>query len=291
MARRGFRPRLASLVVVMLGSVVALVGPADAQTTCEVTAADVAVDAEEQELLTLINQYRAGNGRAPLAMDASVTRAAAWFSRDMATKNYLPGNHIDSNGRYIDARLSWCGVSFANWAENIYAGSPDAQAVFEWWRSSDVHDTNMLRPEVTLAGIARAFNGTSRYGWYWTLDLTSPGSVSPSTGIVQGSAWYSDGTRAKSGPVGTVIAAYAVNAHANIPYKLVLGTGAPDRACQTIVQVLNPTTVFAGPTGLIGRVTGTVQPGIPPGLYKLCFEDSSTGNLTGTGGATFTVTP
>jgi hypothetical protein len=55
------------------------------------------------------------------------------------------------------------------------------------------------------------------------------------------------------------------------------------------VAVINPTGVFSGPSGRLGRVSGTVPAGTGPGLYKLCFEDSS-GNLTGTGGATFTVT-
>ena len=56
-----------------------------------------------------------------------------------------------------------------------------------------------------------------------------------------------------------------------------------------MVQVLNQTVVHAGPSGLIGRVSGTLQPGIEAGTYKLCFEDASPGNTTGTGGATFTL--
>ena len=106
---------------------------------------------------------------------------------------------------------------------------------------------------------------------------------------VQGSTWYSDGTKAKSGPPGTRITAYAVNVFPNVPYRLVLGLGAPGNACEAIAQWINPTIVHAGPTGLIGRVTGTVPLDTLPGTYKLCFEDSSTGNFTGTGGATFTV--
>jgi hypothetical protein len=106
---------------------------------------------------------------------------------------------------------------------------------------------------------------------------------------VQGSTWYSDGTKAKSGLPGTRITAYAVNAFSGVPYRLVLGLGGPGTACQAIAQWINPTIVFAGSTGLIGRVTGTVPVDTLPGTYRLCFEDSSTGNLTGTGGTTFTV--
>lgn len=106
---------------------------------------------------------------------------------------------------------------------------------------------------------------------------------------VQGSSWYSDGTKDKSGPPGTRITAYAVNVFPGVSYRLVLGLGSSGRACEAIAQWVNPTVVVAGQTGLIGRVTGTVPPGTLPGTYKLCFEDSSTGNFTGTGGTTFTV--
>ncbi|MDQ3580051.1 MAG: CAP domain-containing protein, partial [Actinomycetota bacterium] len=156
--------------------------PAGAQTVaCSVSAQDQAIDAEEQALLGLVNQYRQANGKNALAMHADVTRAAAWLSRDMATRNYFPYNHIDSNGRGIDQRLTWCGVSFSNWAENIYAGSPGAQAVFDAWRASSTHNTNMLRDGVTSAGIARAYDAGSTYSWYWTLDLTNSATGSTST--------------------------------------------------------------------------------------------------------------
>ena len=106
---------------------------------------------------------------------------------------------------------------------------------------------------------------------------------------VQGSSWYSDGTKAKAGPPGTRISAYAVNAFPNVPYRLVLGHGTSDKACQAIAQWVNPAVVYAGQNGLIGRVTGTVPLDTLPGTYQLCFEDSSAANLTGTGGTTFTV--
>ena len=107
--------------------------------------------------------------------------------------------------------------------------------------------------------------------------------------MTAGSTWYSNGAKSRSGPPGTAIQAYAVGALQNVPYRLVLGTGPVEKACATIVGVINQTVVFAGPTAIIGRVSGTV-PALAPGTYKLCFEDSSTGNYTGTGGATFTVT-
>lgn len=111
--------------------------------------------------------------------------------------------------------------------------------------------------------------------------------------VVSGSTWYSDGTRSKSGPVGTTIRAYATGAEPGVPYNLVLGgagtTGHDSHACMVTFDTLNPTNVFAGPNRLIGTVTGTVHSGTAAGTYQLCFKDSTVNNTTGTGGATFTV--
>lgn len=282
------RRRLVGMLLALAASsLTAVATPAVAQTPCPTSAPDLAVDAEEQRLLDLVNTYRAQNGRSALAMDTAVTRASAWFSRDMATGNYFPFDHVDRNGRTIPQRLTWCAVAYNAWRENIYAGSSQADDVFTAWRNSSIHNTNMLATDITLAGVARSFDASSQFGWYWAMDYTSP-AAGP-TAIVSGSTWYSSGAKTAAGPVGTTIRAYAVGAQPNVPYRLVLGTGAADKACATTVQVLNPTIVFAGPSGLIGRVTGTVVAGIAPGTYKLCFEDSSTGNFTGTGGATFAV--
>jgi hypothetical protein len=113
----------------------------------------------------------------------------------------------------------------------------------------------------------------------------------PPTGpaIVGGSTWYADGTKTRSGPAGTPVQAYAVGAFQGVPYRLVLGTGPEGTACASIVSVLNQATIFAGPSGLLGRTSATIPAGVAPGTYRLCFEDSSSGNFTGTGGATFTV--
>ncbi|MDP8937091.1 MAG: CAP domain-containing protein [Actinomycetota bacterium] len=171
----------------------AFVSPAGALTNCSVSGDDAAVDAEEARMLDLVNDYRAKNGLSSLSLDANVTRAAAWFSRDMAMSNYFPYDHVDRLGRDIGTRLTNCDAVFTAWAENIAAGNASAAATFEQWRTSTTgHNENMLRSNVTRAGIGRAFNAASTFGWYWTLDLTngSTGTSSPSntstplTGVV-----------------------------------------------------------------------------------------------------------
>jgi len=116
---------------------------------------------------------------------------------------------------------------------------------------------------------------------------TVPG---PDTAVSAGNTWYGDGANSHSGPPGTSISAFATGAFAGLPYRLVLGTGDRTRACVSTVAVVNPVIRYATRSGFIGTTVGTVGPEVPPGTYKLCFEDTSTGNFTGTTGATITVT-
>jgi hypothetical protein len=111
-----------------------------------------------------------------------------------------------------------------------------------------------------------------------------PAYVPPAAPVIGGSTWYTDGTRTASGPPGTVVSAYATGAMQNVPYRLVLATA----GCNTVAGALNPATVYAGPSGLIGRVQGTIPSGLPPGAYTVCFRNAA-GPSTATAGAAFNV--
>ena len=186
---------------VLFAALTLVASPAGAQTaTCPVSSSDQSVDVEEQNLLNLVNQYRQANGKNALVMNASVTLAAAWFSRDMATRNYFPYDHVDSNGRSISQRLTWCGVTYSNWAENIYAGSPGAQSVFDAWKASSSHNTNMLRDGITAAGIARSYGAGTTYGWYWVLDLTNTAADTQTTTTTTPPPATTTTTRPAAGP-------------------------------------------------------------------------------------------
>jgi glucose/arabinose dehydrogenase len=89
---------------------------------------------------------------------------------------------------------------------------------------------------------------------------------------IAGSTWYSDGTNLKAAGAGAEIRAYATNAVQGVPYNLVIGTA----GCTSIVAVLNQASVFAGPSGILGRVTGNVPAGTAAGSHTVCFR-----NLTG----------
>src|SRR5204863_151458 len=70
------------------------------------------LDSEEQQFLTLINNYRAQNNLVPLQVSVTLTNSSKWFSQDMATKNYFPSNHVDSLGRDPFVRMAAFGYNY-----------------------------------------------------------------------------------------------------------------------------------------------------------------------------------
>ena len=284
--RRHLIGRAAAATVIGLSTVTAATQfPAAAQTPCPVSAPDQAVDAEEQELLTLLNQHRVANGRSPLSLSTAATRAAAWFSRDMASLNYTSLDHVDSNGRTIAQRLTWCQVPWNQFGEAIFWGSPDGQEAFKWWRNSPPHDTVMLLPGATHAGIARSFDAASARDWYWTLVVTAGEPLTPPVPELGGAAFFSDGTSSRTGPSGARVSAFATSAEPGFGYKLVSGrAGASGRPCTADVVPINDTVRFANAQGVIAQTAGTLTR--PSGTWQVCFL--AEGQVV-TGAATYTV--
>jgi hypothetical protein len=101
---------------------------------------------------------------------------------------------------------------------------------------------------------------------------------------IAGSTWFSNGTKSATAAVGGVVRAFATNAPAGVPYRLVLGTA----GCASTVGLLNANTVISGTNGLIPTVQGAVPPGTAAGSYAVCFR-STTGPPTATGVVTLTV--
>lgn len=102
--------------------------------------------------------------------------------------------------------------------------------------------------------------------------------------VIAGSTWYADGSKSQTGPAGTALTAYAVGGLQGVPYQLVLAAGGK---CANTVAVLNAATIQVDPSGVIGRVRGTIPAGTPPGTYDICFRHN--GGATATGLITFVV--
>ena len=144
-------------------------GPAVAYTNCSVSDT---FDSQEKEFLRLINNYRAQNGKPALTASVNLNRSAAWMAKDMATKRYF--SHTDSLGRSSSKRITDCdGRPYTG--ENIAAGTvkDTAAEAFEMWRNSSGHNANMLNASYKQIGIARYYDASAPYRWYWVTDFST----------------------------------------------------------------------------------------------------------------------
>lgn len=148
-----------------------LTGLPDASTAAaagDCTTSDV-LEPDEQAFLTLINNYRAQNGRAPLHVSYTLSKAAQWKSTDMGINAYFAHDDLD---RTWVQRIRDCGYGYGTYlGENIAAGYGNAQAVFDGWKNSPGHNANMLSANYTAIGIGKAIVPGSPYGTYWSTEF------------------------------------------------------------------------------------------------------------------------
>jgi uncharacterized protein YkwD len=146
--------------------------------------ADPQLDSDELAFVTLINNYRAQNGRGQLSIDWEMQASSDWMSTDMGINGYFAHNdHCVGdcvNGHQYSASASrdpWtrmCAFGYCHntWmGENIAAGFSTAQNVFTAWQNSPGHNANMLGVNYTAMGISKVCTPGSQYGCYWTNDF------------------------------------------------------------------------------------------------------------------------
>ena len=142
------------------------------------TSAAPALDGEEQALFTLINTYRAQNGREPLVLDTDLNEATDWHSNDMGVNGYY--SHYDSLNRSPSQRMCFFGYCHSTWKGETIAGYERAADVIASWKLSTSYNETMLSPYYRVIGMGRNYNADSPFGWYWSVDfagLIPPGST------------------------------------------------------------------------------------------------------------------
>ena len=129
------------------------------------------------DLIALINDYRASNGRQQVSSRGALTAAAAWMAHDMAAKSYM--GHVSSDGRSPTQRMSAFGypVTSNYTGENLAAGYENARAVLAAWQASATHHAVLLNPNYDAVGIGLVYSGSSRYKWYWVADFGGGGGT------------------------------------------------------------------------------------------------------------------
>jgi uncharacterized protein YkwD len=122
-------------------------------------------------LIVLINTERRKLGVPPLRMNPVLMQVAQTYSQIMREQGFF--DHTDpSTGTGPCERIASAGYALRACAENIAAGYPTAQAVFQAWMNSSRHRANLLSPDFMEIGVGYTEGGY--YHYYWTVDLACP---------------------------------------------------------------------------------------------------------------------
>jgi hypothetical protein len=135
--------------LLLIGAVYLHEGSANAAGNCDASTSETAI---EQQLVGLINTYRAANGLPAFTTSTVLVRSAHWMANDLVTNNYF-AHEPDSLGRSFVARSHDCGVA-GYFGENIAYGGATAAQTLAQWESSPPHNAALLNTRFAQIGVA-----------------------------------------------------------------------------------------------------------------------------------------
>ena len=106
---------------------------------------------------------------APLAPDATLTRVALGYARDMARLNFM--DHTGRDGSTPAQRISAAGYRWIEAGENLASGITTPEQLVAGWLHSPEHCANLMAPNYREAGVAFALNPGSDAGIYWAMEF------------------------------------------------------------------------------------------------------------------------
>lgn len=108
----------------------------------------------DKNVLAAVNAERSANGRAALAYDNRLEKAASAHAKDMAARGFM--SHTGSDGSDLSKRLKRAGYKYCFGAENIALGQKSLPDAMSAWMKSGGHRKNILNPKAKSVGFARA---------------------------------------------------------------------------------------------------------------------------------------
>lgn len=121
-------------------------------------------------VVDLINDHRAELGLRRFTVSRTLTTAATWKARHMATLGYFDHNDPGSPGRDFGARMEDCNAGGSTWGENIAYGQRTARAVVQAWLHSPGHRRNIERAAFSSIGVGVAADDDGLL--YWVQDFS-----------------------------------------------------------------------------------------------------------------------
>lgn len=272
-------------VAAVLGTALlgAIAQPAEAAT----------LDSYESDLVSQVNQFRAGKGLTTLRVSDTLTVAAKWMSTDMATRDYF--SHTSLDGRSPTKRMADAGYpAYSTWTgEDLAAGYTSAAEVLQGWINSPAHYAVLTNPAYRAIGVGRSYGSGSTYGWYWTADFggvvestsqsTAPAPAPAPVSSGYHAAWAGQSANPTLAPGQTAQLVLAlkntgsrgwvrgqVGSQANIGTSAPLDVNRSDLASGWLApnRPATTTTGYVGP-GQVGWFAFTVRAPSAPGVYRL----------------------
>ena len=131
------------------------------------------------QTVSLVNAHRASLGLSQLAVSPTLAASAYWKARHMAEYGYMAHNDpAPPVGRTTGDRMQTCGYT-SSWGENIAAGYPTAQQVFQGWLNSPGHKSNMENPAWRAMGAGAAAADDGYMFWANTFGTVADGGAQP----------------------------------------------------------------------------------------------------------------
>lgn len=277
MFQRGFRHvSLAAALAACLLAVSPGTAPAAAAT----------LDAQESDLVAVVNSFRAARGLARLAVSDTLTFAAKWMATDMAVYNYF--SHTSRDGRAPVQRMTDAGYPGPRTytGENLAAGYASANEVLSGWINSPAHHAVLTNPNYRAIGVGRAYSASSSFRTYWVMDvggIVDAATAVPSFDLGYHSAWGAQSPDVTLSPGATATMVLALR---NTGYRgwyrgypgqqANLGTADPldvqrwdlNHGWPSASRVATTTTDYVGP-GQLGWFQFQVRAPSSPGVYVL----------------------
>jgi Cysteine-rich secretory protein family len=119
--------------------------------------------ARAEDITAMISQYRREHGLPAVKTDAKLTAVAVRQAQAMANSGIMDHDVAGSFASRIAA------ANTASAAENIAAGTKTWADTLRIWKASPGHNTNLLRPDADIVGVAVAHNENTRYKTYWAM--------------------------------------------------------------------------------------------------------------------------
>ncbi len=119
------------------------------------------------QVLKLLNDDRATQGRAPLTYNPTLAGEATAYAKLMADRNFF--GHEGLDGSTSESRVRTAAYRGSFRGEALAAGQTTPQGVVNTWLTSPAHAAIVLDASAVDVGIGYAYGSISRYGHYWVL--------------------------------------------------------------------------------------------------------------------------